>query len=190
MLAYDALKQTAAIYKIEYLLNEPSSKERHKQRQLAIKPLLEAFFAWVRKHQNDILPKSEIGENFIYCLNQEEYLKVFLEDGNVLTDNNAAEDNIRGFCIGKHNWYLIDTIDETKTSAIIYSIEETAKASDLKPYNYFELLLMEIPKHMKDTNLNFLDGLLRYSTEQAFIKPASKARNYSHRDSVSMTNLG
>ena len=36
---------------------------------------------------------------------------------------------------------------------IIYSIAETAKANDLKPYNYFELLLSEIPKHMGDTDL-------------------------------------
>lgn len=162
-LAYDALKQIAAIYKIEGLLSELSPEERQKQRQLTIKPLVEAFFAWVKKHQNDVLPKSETGKGFTYCLNQEKYLKVFLEDGNVPADNNSAEGSIRGFCIGKHNWHLIDTIDGAKASAIIYSIAETAKANNLKPYNYFELLLTEIPKHMEDTNLNFLEDLLPWS---------------------------
>ena len=162
-LAYDALKQIAAIYKIEGTLNKLSPEERHRQRQLTIKPLVEAFFAWVKQHQNDVLPKSETGKGFTYCLNQEKYLKVFLEDGNVPADNNAAESSIRGFCIGKHNWHLIDTIDGAKASAIIYSIAETAKANNLKPYNYFELLLTEIPKHMKDTNLIFLSDLLPWS---------------------------
>ena len=68
-----------------------------------------------------------------------------------------------GFCTGKHNWHLIDKIDGAKASAIIYSIAETAKANNLKPQNYFELLLTEIPKHMEDTNLNFLDDLLPWS---------------------------
>lgn len=123
-LAYDALKQIAAIYKAEGLLSRLSPEERQKQRQLTVKPLVEAFFAWVKKHQNDVLPKSETGKGFTYCLNQEKYLKVFLEDGNVPADNNAAEGSIRGFCIGKHNWHLIDTINGAKASAIIYSIGE------------------------------------------------------------------
>lgn len=164
-LAYDALKQIAAIYKIEGTLTELSPEEHQRQRQLTIKPLVEAFFAWVKQHQNDVLPKSETGKGFTYCLNQEKYLKVFLEDGNVPADNNAAESSIRGFCIGKRNWHLIDTIDGAKASAIIYSIAETAKANNLKPYNYFELLLTEIPKHMEDTNLDFLNDLLPWSNQ-------------------------
>ncbi|KPU46389.1 transposase IS66 family protein [Oxobacter pfennigii] len=162
-LAYDALKQIAAIYKIEGLLAELSPEERQRQRQLTVKPLAEAFFAWVKQYQNDVPPKSETGKGFTYCLNQEKYLKVFLGDGNVPADNNAVENSIRSFCIGKHNWHFIDTIDGAKASAIIYSIAETAKANNLKPYNYFELLLTEIPKHMEDTNLDFLDDLLPWS---------------------------
>ena len=35
---------------------------------------------------------------------------MFLDDGEVPMDNNAAEQSIRGFCIGKKNWVMIDTI--------------------------------------------------------------------------------
>lgn len=162
-LAYDALKQIAAIYRIEGSLSELSPEERQRQRQLTVKILVEAFFVWVKQHQNEALPKSETSKGFTYCLNQEKYLKVFLDDGNIPADNNAAEGSIRGFCIGKRNWHMIDTIDGAKTSAIIYSIAETAKANNLKPYHYFELLLTEIPKHMDDTNLDFLEDLLPWS---------------------------
>ena len=58
---------------------------------------------------------------------------------------------------------MIDTIRGAENSAIIYSIAETAKANDLKPYEYFEHLLTEIPKHMEDTDLSFLDDLLPWS---------------------------
>nr|WP_321835747.1 transposase domain-containing protein [Clostridium butyricum] len=40
---------------------------------------------------------------------------------------------------------------------------KTAKANNLKPYNYFEFLLTEIQKHMENTTLDFLDDLLPWS---------------------------
>ena len=98
-----------------------------------------------------------------YALNQERYLRVFLENGDVPMDNNASERTIRGFCIGKKNWEMIDTVNGATSSAIIYSIAETAKANQLKPYEYFEYLLTEIPKHMDDKNSNFLEELLPWS---------------------------
>ena len=78
-------------------------------------------------------------------------------------DNNASERAIRGFCVGKKNWQMIDTINGAKSSAIIYGIAETAKANNLKPYEYFEHLLTEIPKRMDDSNRSFLDDLLPWS---------------------------
>ena len=162
-LANDALKQIGAIYKLEESFKELTSEERLKQRQLIVKPLVEAFFAWVKEHQNDVPAKSETGKGLSYCISQEKYLKVFLEDGEVPMDNNAAEQAIRGFCIGKQNWHLIDTIDGAKASAIIYSIAETAKANNLKPYDYFEHLLTVMPEHMDDKNIDFLQDLLPWS---------------------------
>ena len=78
------------------------------------------------------------------------------EDGDVSIDNNASERAIRGFCIGKKNWKMIDTINGATSSEVIYSIVETAKANNLKPYDYFEHLFTEIPKHEEDTNIDFL----------------------------------
>lgn len=162
-LTYQALQQIGAIYKIEEQLSALNPKERIERRQLSVKPLVEAFFAWISENRDKVPSKSETGKGFTYCLNQEKYLKVFLEDGLVPADNNAAEQAIRGFCIGKANWHMIDSINGAKASAIIYSIAETAKANNLKPYNYFEYLLTEIPKHQEDTNLDFLEDLLPWS---------------------------
>ena len=78
-------------------------------------------------------------------------------------DNNASERAIRGFCIGKKNWQMIDIINGAKTSAIIYSIVETAKANNLKPFNYVQYLLEELPQHMDDRDCSFLEDLLPWS---------------------------
>lgn len=43
--------------------------------------------------------------------------------------------------------------------------DETAKANKLKPYDYFEYLLSEIPNHMNDKDLSFLEDLLPWSEQ-------------------------
>ena len=161
--AYLALTMIQAIYREEKLLKDLPAGERMTRRQLSVKPLVEAYFVWVRETLPKVPQKSKTWEGFNYSLNQENYLKVFLDDGEVPMDNNAAEQSIRGFCIGKKNWVMIDTIAGAKSSAIIYSIAETAKANNLKPYDYFEYLLTEIPKHLDDTDRSFLDDLLPWS---------------------------
>ena len=161
--AYLALTMIQAIYREEKLLKDLPAEERKNRRQLSVKPLVEAYFTWVRENLPKVPQKSKTWEGFNYSLNQEKYLKVFLDDGEVPMDNNAAEQSIRGFCIGKKNWVMIDTIAGAKSSAIIYSIAETAKANNLKPYDYFEYLLTEIPKHLDDTDRSFLDDLLPWS---------------------------
>lgn len=58
---------------------------------------------------------------------------------------------------------MIDTINGVASSAIIYSIAETAKANNLKLYDYFEYLLTELPKHADDLDRSFLEDLLPWS---------------------------
>lgn len=58
---------------------------------------------------------------------------------------------------------MIDTIAGAESSAIIYSLAETAKANNLKPYDYFKYLLTEIPKHLDDKNDDFYESLLPWS---------------------------
>jgi len=130
-----------------------------------VRPLAEAYFTWARENILKVPQKSKTWEGLNYSLNQEKYLKVFLDDGEVPMDSNAAEQSIRGFCIGKKNWVMIDTVAGASSSAIIYSIAETARADNLKPYDHFEYLLTEIPKHLDDTEGTFLDGLLPRSPD-------------------------
>ena len=162
-LAYLALKQIQAIYREENKLEGMKPEERLKHRQLTVKPLVDAYFAWAKQNVSAVTPKSKTANGLTYSINQEKYLRTFLEDGEVPMDNNSAEQAIRPFCVGKKNWVMIDTIAGAESSAIIYSIAETAKANNLKPYNYFEYLLTEIPKHMDDHNTDFCEDLLPWS---------------------------
>ena len=161
--AYLVMKQIQAIYREEGKLKELAADERLEQRQLVVKPLVDALFVYLQKQNPSVPATGQLRKAYTYILNQEKYLRVFLEDGEVPIDNNASERAIRGFCIGKKNWQMIDSINGAKASAIIYSIAETAKANNLKPYDYFEHVLNEIPKHMDDSDRSFLDDLLPWS---------------------------
>lgn len=161
--AFLVIKQIQAIYREESKLSQLSSEERLIQRQLVIKPLVAALFVYLKKMEPTVPASGQLRKAYTYILNQEKYLRVFLEDGEVPIDNNASERAIRGFCIGKKNWQMIDTINGAHSSAIIYSIAETAKANNLKPYDYFVYLLEEIPKHMDEEDRSFLEDLLPWS---------------------------
>ena len=147
-LAYQALTRIATIYKLENTLKDLTASERLAERQKSIKPLVEEFFTWAKDRLEDdsVLPKGKTADGLRYAINQEKYLKVFLEDGEVPIDNSASERALRTFCVGKKSWVLISTTRGADASVIIYSITETAKLNGLNPYYYLDHLLTEIPK--------------------------------------------
>ena len=146
-IGYKALTRIGAIYKLEGALKDLSPEERLKERQTSIKPLVEEYFAWVKQVLADktALPKGKAAQGLQYSINQEEYLKVFLTDGEVPIDNSASERALRNFTVGRKNWVTINTVRGAQASAIIYSITETARANDLNVYYYIKYLLSDLP---------------------------------------------
>ena len=63
---------------------------------------------------------------------------------------------------------MLNTPRGAQSSAIFYSIAETAKANNLKPYEYFRFLLDEIAEHLYGREYDpndraFLNDLLPWS---------------------------
>lgn len=166
--AYQALSRISQIYKLEGALKALTPKQRLQERQKNIKPLVEEYFAWVKKQleEGTVPPKSKTADGLRYSVNQEKYLRVILTDGNVPIDNSASERAIRTFCIGKKNWMFHDSVKGAQASAVIYSLSETAKLNNLRPYYYFKHLLTELP-NLCDEKENMepakLDDLLPWS---------------------------
>ena len=102
-----------------------------------------------------------MGKAFTYAANQEKRLRNFLLDGRLEISNNRAERGIKPFVIGRKNWLFANTPGGAESSAIVYSIVETAKMNNLNPFTYIEYLLETMPNldkyHLK------LDDLLPWS---------------------------
>ena len=55
-------------------------------------------------------------------LNQRPYMENYLLDGRCALSNNAAENAIRPFTVGRKNWLFADSPKEANVSAAVYSI--------------------------------------------------------------------
>lgn len=101
----------------------------------------------------------------IAALNQKEYLCAFLEHGEVDISNNFAENAIRPFVVGRKNWLFCDTPKGADSSAVVYTLVETAKANDLDPYDYLLNVLSAMPYLGKNPTPEELDRLMPWSTD-------------------------
>ena len=86
--AYDKITEMLCI---DNTFDDLSASDRKNQRQLVLSEKVDAYFAWVKQKYTQVTQNSTIGKALAYSLNQEQYLRVFLADGNIPMDNNYAE---------------------------------------------------------------------------------------------------
>jgi len=144
-----------------------SARQVYELRQNQARPILEKFKTWLMKRSTTVAPKSLLGQAVSYCLAQWHRLENYIEDGYAGIDNNAAENAIRPFVIGRKNWLFSGTPEGAKASALLYSLIETAKANKLEPYSYLRYLFEKLPATSTDDLYNLLPQNL--SAEQIII---------------------
>ena len=131
------------LFEIERDLKHLSPEDRRLKRLELEKPILEAFWCWLENL--NVLNGSALGKAVTYAKNQRKYMENYLLDGRCSISNNAAENAIRPFTVGRKNWLFADTPKGASASAAVYSIIETAKANGLNVYTYLEYLLLYMP---------------------------------------------
>ena len=136
-------------------------KYRKEYRQNIMLPVLEEYFCWV----NTLDPEkgSKLAEAVTYARNQKTALMVFAQHGDVPISNNLAENAIRPFAVGRKNWLFCDTVKGAESSAIVYSMVETAKANGIDPYDYLFYVLSVLPYLGKSVSHEKLETLMPWS---------------------------
>lgn len=162
--AHKGLKFCQELFKIESDLRDVAPEERYAARLERSKPVLDKMYVWLQSAKCELLPKSATGRAVGYCLNQWSKLICFLEDGHLEIDNNRSERAIKPFVIGRKNWLFSNVPKGASSSAIIYSIIETAKENSLDLFRYLTYLFEQLPNiNVKDTSA--LDNLLPWADE-------------------------
>lgn len=162
----EAVSRIAAIYHVDNMYKDSGDDERQRNRSESLKPLVDAYFDWLKGIDTTAMDHSgKLYRAIQYSLNQEEYLRAFLDDPIIPLDNNDAERSIRKFCVGKHSWHVISTPEGATSSAKLYSITETAKANGLRPYYYIKYVLEYLLTHKDESASEYLDKIMPWSKD-------------------------
>ena len=164
------------LFSLEKQCANLSDEYRKEYRQNKILPVLEEYFCWV----NTLNPEkgSKLAEAVTYAQNQRPALSAFLEHGDVPISNNLAENAIRPFALGRKNWLFCDTVKGAESSAIVYSLVETAKANGIDPYDYLFYTLSVLPYLGKSPAHERLETLMPWHSEvQSRYGPASNRQS-------------
>ncbi|TYQ15411.1 UNVERIFIED_CONTAM: transposase [Acetivibrio alkalicellulosi] len=143
--AQEGLDFCNKLFDIEKDLKEVSVEERYALRLEKSKPVLDDFYSWLKIQRKVLTPKSATGNAVQYCLNLWDKLCGFLLDGRLYIDNNITERSIKSFVISRKNFLFCNTPSGATASAIIYSIIQTARENNLKPFEYLKYLLHMLP---------------------------------------------
>jgi len=134
---------------------EFSPKERLEKRQELAMPVLDEFSAWLKRQYPT---KSAFGKAVSYTQDQWVYLVRYLLDGRLEISNNRAERSIKPFVISRKNFLFANTPGGAKSSAVIFSMIETAKENGLNPYEYLRFLFQALPNRKEKPLEDFLPG--------------------------------
>lgn len=108
------------------------------------KPLLDDLRAWMKLSQALVLPKGGMGQALTYALNQWDALNVYVTDGRLQIDNNAAERALRAVAVGRKNWLFFMNEGGGRDAAILMSVLQTANAIGINARSYVRDVLSRI----------------------------------------------
>ena len=134
------------LFRIEDTINKryPGNYEKRKQLRLEKeKPVLEAFWSWLDSLHT--VRNSRMYKAVNYVQNRRETAETYLEDGRCSFTNNASENAIRPFTVGRKNWLFSQSVEGAGASAVVYTMVEMAKAHNLNIYEYLKYVLEQRP---------------------------------------------
>ena len=133
------------LYALEAKARDLPIEVRTRLRGQHSRPVLAKIEALLLTHLHGVLPGSLLGKALHYLSGQWPKLVRFVDDGRFPIDNNACENAIRPFVVGRRNWLFADTVGGATASANLYSLIETAKANGIEPYEYLRALFVALP---------------------------------------------
>ena len=136
------------LYRVEELarlrgLNFEQRGELRRERSVAI---MAELIGWAKKIQPSIVTGSPLGKAWTYLSNQLKPLQVFLYNGTVSIDNNAAERGLRRITIGRKLWLFFRGQAKLEFVANLMSILTTARLHQANELAYLAWLLEQLAR--------------------------------------------
>jgi transposase len=149
-LAHEALARIRALYDVEDRAKTLTAADRAELRGRESVPLLASLGDWLDGIRPRVLPKSPIGQALTYATNQWAALNVYVTDGGLAIDNNAAERALRGVAVGRKNWLFWGSDRGGRTAAVLTSFTATCRRHRIDPWSYLSDVLTRLPSRPAD----------------------------------------
>jgi transposase len=145
-IAQEAINRLKPLYALEARMREAGYdfKIKKRLRQKIARPILKAFYHWLKQIKPQVLPRSQLGEAIQYALNQQPYVIKYLRHGMAEIDTNGVENKIRDIAIGKKNWLFMGNKEAGVIHALFYSLILSSILNNLNPRIYIHYLIMQI----------------------------------------------
>lgn len=133
------------LYAVEKAAEFKTAAQRAGLRMELAKPILDRIKLWLDAHKAQVLPRSPMGQAITYALNQWPALCIYLGDGRLKIDNNAAERALRRVAVGRKNWLWAGTDESAQAHAVLWSLIASAQQHELDVQLYLRSVLAHLP---------------------------------------------
>jgi transposase len=168
-IAFEAVQKFDAIFMLERSINGLPPEARVAARRKDIAPLVNDLIEWMKRERAKLSRHNEVAKAMHYTLKRIEIFTRFLEDGRICLSNNAAERALRGIALGRKSWLFAGSDRGGERAAVMLTLIQTAKLSDVDPQAWLADVLARIADH----KITELAALLPWNWRHAI--PAARA---------------
>lgn len=138
-----------ALYAIERKakLDGLDAAARQVLRQEKSKPIVDAFFEWVKLASARAVPKTLLATALGYAKNQEHALRAFLNDGRLEADNNDTERALRQIAVGRRAWLFAGNDAAARNTSVVVTLVYACKELGINPVAYLTDILTRVSTH-------------------------------------------
>ena len=142
------LKEIKLLYETERICTQKnlSLEARLKVRKEKSKIRFEQLIEYIHKEIEAVSEGTSYAKALAYAGKELPHLRpCFEKEANLKLDNNAIENKIRPFCLGRKNWLFAKTDKGADASAVIYTLIQTALSNGINVREYLSCLFEKWP---------------------------------------------
>ena len=167
-IAQDGLKQISELYRIEKTIRGQTAELRLAVRQEKSAPRIDAFKTWLDRARAQVSVKSPTGAALKYIARYWDGLILFLDDGRIEMDSERCPAMVRGatrtpsngpsgpIALNRKNALFAGHETGAQNWAMLASLIETCKLSQVNPHQYLDKTLKAIANGHKQAEIGQL----------------------------------
>jgi transposase len=152
--AREGLYRIKRIYDADRSWQGKPPDEIKRLRNIHVRPLVEAFFAWVvAEYEKVRAVRGPLRGAFGYLIRHKDALMRFLDDGRLRLDNNHSEGQLRKIATGRKAWLFVGSDDHGTSAGHLFSLIASARLHRLDPEEYLRDLFRVLGHWPRDRYL-------------------------------------